>query len=327
MLGGMTDVLITIDTEYSHLLASRPRPASREENFARSITCETPDGPAGVGYKLDLFDRHGLKGVFFVDPMPALVWGVAAIEDVVGPIVARGHDVQLHLHTEWLSLAGSANPVGNRTGHNMKDFSFEDQCTLIDMARDLLVAAGAPPPIAFRAGNYGANDDTLRALAQLGFTHETSHPPGIENSSCEISLGPEDRRPLRHCGITEVPIGCIDDFGAGLRHAQITALSAWEMLAALRFARDNGVRNFTFVSHSFELMCRRRRRTNRLVRKRFEKLCAGIEAMEGVRTATYSNNPPEIAQRTEPRPVLPLSEVGSGLRVLEQVVANTVYGG
>lgn len=323
----MTDVFLTIDTEYSHALASRPRPASREENFARSITCETSDGPAGVGYQLDLFDRHGLKGVFFVDPMPALVWGAAAIEDVVRPIVERGHDVQLHLHTEWLSLAGSASPVGKRTGHNIKDFSFEDQCTLIDTARDLLVAAGAPRPVAFRAGNYGANDDTLRALAHLGFTHETSHPPGIEDSFCEISLGAEDRRPVRHCGIIEVPIGCIDDFGASLRHAQITALSAWEMLSALRFARYNDVRNFTFVSHSFELMCRQRRRTNRLVRKRFEKLCAGIAGMEGVRTATYSTNPPELVERVGPRPVLPLSEVRSGLRVLEQMVANTVYGG
>ena len=59
----------------------------------------TPDGEVGIEYQMDVFDRHGLKAVFFVDPMPALVWGVEAISDVVGPIVARGHDVQLHLHS------------------------------------------------------------------------------------------------------------------------------------------------------------------------------------------------------------------------------------
>jgi hypothetical protein len=117
---------------------------------------------------MDVFERHGIKAVFFVDPMPALVWGTAAIEDVVGPIVVRGHDVQLHIHTEWLELAGDANPLGMRTGMNIKDFGVEEQCVLLDYARGVLIAAGAPGPVAFRAGNYGANDDTLRALAQLG---------------------------------------------------------------------------------------------------------------------------------------------------------------
>jgi len=110
--------------------------------------------------------------------MPGLIWGTAAIEDVVGPIVRRGHDVQLHIHTEWLELTGSANPVG-RTGTNIADFNLDEQCNLLDRARSLLVAAGAPLPRAFRAGNYGANDDTLRALAILGLSHDSSHCPGL----------------------------------------------------------------------------------------------------------------------------------------------------
>ncbi len=322
----MTNVFITIDTEYSYALAARKRPASREENFARSISCETPDGPAGLTYKLDMFDRHGLKAVFFVDPMPALIYGVEAIADIVGPAVERGHDVQLHVHTEWLALAGAGNPLAGRTGHNIKDFAFEEQCTLLDRARDMLMAAGAPRPVALRAGNYGANDDTLRALAELGFTHDTSHCPGIADGHCAISLGPEDRHPVEHCGVVEVPVGCIGTFGKDLRHAQITALSAWEMLAALEFASEEKVRNFTFVSHSFELLCRKRRRINRLVRKRFEKLCAGIAALDGVRTATYAESAPGPLDLAEPRPVLPLSEVRSGLRVVEQAVVNAMYG-
>lgn len=121
--------------------------------------CRTADGDAGVFDQLDTFDPHGLKAVFFVDPMPALLWGTGAIADVVEPILERGHDVQLRLHTEWLALAGSANPLGSRTGQNLKDFPFEDQCALIDWARDALMDVGAPPPVVFRAGNFGANDD------------------------------------------------------------------------------------------------------------------------------------------------------------------------
>jgi hypothetical protein len=204
----MTALYITIDTEYSFGLARQMGGGGRAENFASAIIGTTPSGPRGVHYQMDQFDAHGIKAVFFVDPMPALVWGTAAIADVVGPITARGHDVQLHLHSEWLELAGSANPLGTCTGGNLREFGFEQQCTLIDYARGVLIAAGAPAPVAFRAGNYGANDDTLRALGELGIGYDTSHCPGIAASECRISLGAQDRRVQRHSGTIEVPIGC-----------------------------------------------------------------------------------------------------------------------
>ena len=322
----MTQLYFTIDTEYEPGFTAEKGSGSRRANFERSILGRTADGDVGVFYQLDTLDRHGLKGVVFVDPMPALLWGVEAIADVVGPIVSRGHDVQLHLHTEWLALAGAANPLKDRTGQNLKDFTFEEQCTLIEWARDRLVAAGAPKPIAFRAGNYGANDDTLRALAELGFTHETSHNPGFSGSPCDISLGPDDRRPTRHCGLTEVPIGCVEDIGSELRHAQLTALSLAELTAALEHARDHDIDDFTLVSHSFELVCRRRKRVNRIVKRRFDLLCEAIAAMEGVATATYSEAPPEPLRRPYPRPALPRSPVRAGVRIVEQVLANTFYG-
>lgn len=322
----MTQLYFTIDTEYESGFTARKGVDSRRENFERSILGRTAEGDAGIVYQLDTFDRHGLKAVFFIDPMPALLWGVEAIADMVEPIVSRGHDVQLHLHTEWLALAGAANPLGGRTGQNLRDFTFEDQCALLDWAKDTLVAAGAPKPIAFRAGNYGANDDTLRALAELGFTHETSHSPGFADAPCDISLGAYDRRPLRHCGITEVPIGCVEDVGGELRHAQLTALSLAELTAALRHARNHDISDFTLVSHSFELLCRRRKRINKIVKRRFDRLCEAIAAMERVATATYAEAPPEPHPRSSPRPALPKNPVRAGARMVEQAVANTLYG-
>lgn len=322
----MTQVYITIDTEYSAGMVVRQGTDCRRENFARAITCETSSGAVGVGYQLDRFDRHGLKAVFFVDPMPALVWGVEAIADVVGPIVARGHDVQLHLHTEWLAFAGEANPLGDRTGLNIKDFTFDEQCHLLDYARATLMAAGAPAPVAFRAGNYGANDDTLRALAEVGLAYDTSHCPGIARSACAIGLGPDDRLPVERCGVIEVPIGAIATRGGGLRHGQLTALSAGEILAALRHTRAQGGENFTLVSHSFELASRDRLRTNQIVKRRFEQVCAGLARMEGVMTATYADAPPALPRSQAARDVLPHSPWRTGLRLVEQAAANAFYG-
>ncbi|MFV0644496.1 MAG: polysaccharide deacetylase family protein [Sphingomonadaceae bacterium] len=327
MIKTMTSAYITIDTEYSSNMVERLGPGCRAENFSRSISCITADGPAGVNYQLQQFGAHGLKAVFFVDPMPALIWGVEAISDIIGPILDAGQDVQLHLHTEWLELAGPANPLGTMIGRNMADFPFEEQCRLIDYARSVLMAAGAPAPVAFRAGNYGANDDSLRALAELGIAYDTSHTPGIVGGDCAISLGPEDRRPIEHCGVIEVPTGCIQTFGQDLRHAQITAISAREMLDALAHARSADITSFTMVSHSFELMCRNRERLNKVVSRRFDRLCAGLAAMPDVLTRTYCDNPPPLpATDPEPRPVLPLEPLRSSARVAEQIVSNMLYG-
>lgn len=321
----MTRLFITIDTEYEPGFTAAHGPHSRRENFERSIACRTAEGSVGLGFQLDRFDRHGLKAVFFVDPMPALLWGVGAIADVVEPIVRRGHDVQLHLHTEWLALSGSANPLGTRTGANLKDFGFDEQCVLIDYAARTLAEAGAPPPVAFRAGNYGADDDTLRALAENGIAYDTSHGPGYAGSPCAITLGAGHREPLAHCGVVEVPIGCIGGV-RGLRHAQITALSSAELLSALKHARDHAIGDFTIVSHSFELLSRDRSRINRIVKNRFEQLCKGIGAMPGVATATYAEDPPAIPIAPGARPTLAANFARSARRMAEQAVVNALYG-
>ncbi|WP_086619100.1 polysaccharide deacetylase family protein [Erythrobacter tepidarius] len=323
----MTRVFITIDTEYSSGLYTGPGAADRADNFARSISCDTPQGPAGVSHKLHLLRETGQKAVFFVDPMPALVWGVAAIADIVEPILAAGQDVQLHCHTEWLALAGSASPLASgRTGHNLADFPFEEQCAILDYARTTLMAAGAPAPVAFRAGNYGANDDTLRALAALGITHDTSHCPALPGGACRISLGPEARDPVAHMGVIEVPVGSIGALRGRQRHAQITALTLDEMLAAIRHARQAGRETFTLVSHSFELINRRKLAVNHIVRRRFTNLLKAITTMPGVSTGTYAENPPQPSATLQSSPLLPAKALRTGWRIAEQFASNTLYG-
>ncbi|MFC4293259.1 hypothetical protein ACFOWX_12610 [Sphingorhabdus arenilitoris] len=325
----MTRIYITVDTEYSSDHFAKNGASGRAENFDQSIRGLTPDGEAGIFHQMDILDRHGLKAVFFVDPMPALVWGTEAVTDIVAPILSRGHDVQLHIHCEWLQFAGKANPLGNRTGNNMKDFSEADQFTLIGYGIEQLMAAGAPRPIAFRAGNYGANDDTLRALARQGVAYESSHCPGIAHSDCAISLGPDQLLPLAYLGVTEVPIGSIAAAGGKQRHAQVTALSAREICETVRHARDIGRESFTFVSHSFELLSRDRKRINRIIDQRFERACAYFAGLPGVDTATFSDNPPRI--ETSPRPsatamLLPHDFARTARRMGEQALSNTLYG-
>lgn len=320
----MTAVYITIDTEYSAGLALSLGVHAREEIFDRSIICRTADGDVGIVHQMDVMDAHGIKGVFFVDPMPALVWGIEAIAAVVEPILERGHEVQLHLHPEWLEFAGERNPLGHRTGANLHEFTEDEQVELIALARDFLVAAGAPLPTAFRAGNYGADDATLRALRRLGILYDSSHVPGIANSDCRISLSPEDRRVVRHQGVLEVPIGSIPSLG-GQRHAQITALSYWELAAALKFCAAANIASFNIVSHSFELMSRDRRRPNRVLSHRFAGFCRTLAELHGVESATFTSRPPRLGEATGAA-AMPSNPIRSVARMAEQAVVNGLYG-
>lgn len=322
----MTRVYITIDTEYSSGFCTGRSRAERAENYARCIACLTPEGPAGITHKLELLQRHGQKAVFFVDPMPALVWGIGAIEDIVAPIIEAGQDVELHCHTEWLGIAGADKLLASgRIGQNIADFPLDDQLEILTYARDVLIAAGAPPPVAFRAGNYGANDDTLRALTELGLTYDTSHTPALPDA-CRISLGPEVRDPIEHLGLIEVPVGTIGTLGGGQRHAQITALTLAEMTAAVRHARDEGREAFVLVSHSFELINRRRLAVNRVVRRRFTGLVRDLAAMRGVTTATFRDDPPPLGCALSPSQPVPATALRTGMRLAEQFVSNTLYG-
>lgn len=323
----MLPVLITIDTEYSSGLYKRGM-HDRAANFAATIACAGSRSEAGIFHQMRVFAEHGLKAVFFVDPLPALVWGQGAVDDVVGPIVAAGHEVQLHLHTEWLEFAPDSSlfgPLGERTGQHIKDFSRAEQAVLIDYGIARLVAAGAPRPTAFRAGNYGANDDTLRALADCGIAWDSSFAPGFPNSDCAIPLAAGACAPVLRHGVAELPAAAIAGPRGGWRHGQITALSLAELQAATRHAAAADWPALVLVSHSFELFDRARGRPNVVVKRRFEAFCQWLGASDFARTAGFA----DLAQpQPQPRdlPLLPHAARRTAARMAEQFVANRLYG-
>ncbi len=318
----MTRALITIDTELS---ASRQQAGmTATDNLGLSLTGATSAGDFGIGWQMDRMEVCGIKGVFFVDPLPGLIHGPDLVAQMIEPILSRGHEVQVHIHTEWLDWAKDS-PVEGRTGRNIGDFSMEDQVALIGWARDALVTAGAPRPNAFRAGNYGANDDTLRALARLGMTWDSSYNADYAGKPCRITLSPETVDPVALAGVIEAPVAGIWDRPGHFRPAQVCALSASEMVQGLIHAADDGAHSFIAVSHSFEMLSRDRMRPNRLVMKRFEALCHAIAADARVTPSSFADLPLPAKGTSPIRPRLAPNRIRTAWRMAQQAFATLAY--
>jgi peptidoglycan/xylan/chitin deacetylase (PgdA/CDA1 family) len=290
-----TRVLLTIDTElvWRHHAAG----LGWEENFARSYEA------AGVGipYQLRLLNEFGLKACFFVDPMPALAFGLEPVRRMVEPILAAGQEVQLHLHPFWADLE-QAEQRGRTP--ELASFGFEEQLELLGRARELLVAAGAPPPIAFRAGSYAANADTLRALALLGLRYDSSHNGGYHPWPSALPLPPRRVAPSPTAqGVVEIPVSQIAEGKGKLRHLQICAVSFSELRSALGDAERREHPLVTIVGHSFELATRDGLRANGVLRRRFERLCRFLAAHRSTLPTTWFSELDDVSLASTAEPM------------------------
>ena len=310
-----THVFLTIDTElmWRHHAAG----LGSQAIVSRSLD---PAG-VGVGFQLELLARHGLKATFFVDPMPALVHGLAHVEAVVAAILAAGQEVQLHLHPNW--TAARADDRGAHARFELIEYTAHEQRALIAGARDLLVAAGAPLPVAFRAGSYAANDDTLAALAALGFVYDSSHNGAHHPWPSAIALPVRQIAPVAHRGVIEVPVTVIEDLRGALRHVQLCALSAAEMRDALDHAARESHAAMTIVSHGFELASRSGTRANGIHVRRFESLCAMLGCRRDTLVTTHFADRPHLALDRRDRTLGP-SALRTRWRQAEQLWSNMV---
>ena len=189
-------------------------------------------------------------------------------------------------------------------------------------ARDLLVAAGAPAPIAFRAGSYAANDDTLTALASLGFLYDSSHNGAEAPDMSRITLSPRQIAPIDR-GVVEVPVTVIEDSPGRLRTFQLCALSAGESYDALEHAAVSGHAAVTIVSHGFELANRSGTRANTVHVRRFRTLCAILAEMRDVLPTTHFADRPDLPLDRPDQPLGP-DRLRKGWRQAEQLWSNWV---
>lgn len=161
----MKKILLTCDTEIGD------RGIGLENAFSILVNGDFGSRSVGINLMEDIADSYSAKITHFVDVYQPLYQN--EICRLCEKIKRRGHEIGLHTH-----------PVSKYGKNYMYEYSFDEQCEIISFGRRLIEDVIGEKPIVHRAGSYGANNDTLRALHSNGIYIDSSLYYG--NSRCRI---------------------------------------------------------------------------------------------------------------------------------------------
>jgi hypothetical protein len=182
------------------------------------------------------------------------------------------------LHTEWVDEARQPLlPDITEKRQYLRMFSLDEQKVLIAHGLKLLKRAGVTDINAFRAGSFGFNIDTLRALAWNRIAFDSSYNATLFGQDSGVRPGITVVEPLECEGVHEYPMTVFRDGTGALRHAQLTACSYKEIELLLWQALEERRNAFVILSHNFELLNQAKDKPDDIVVRRFRKLCAFLE--------------------------------------------------
>ena len=287
--------------------------------FDRYVYGRTSQGLFGLPFQLELLTDHGLRGVFFVEPLFSARFGPQPLAEIAGLISQAGQEVQLHMHTEWVDEARApllSNVLGKR--QFLRQFPLQEQTQLISIGKKMLAGAGVQELNAFRAGSFGFNRDTLAALSANDIAVDSSYNCTLFGLDSGVLPGTPVVEPVVCDGITEYPMTVFNDGTKRLRHAQLTACSHAEMEGLLWRALQDRRQAFVILFHNFELLNLRKDAPDPIVVKRFRQLCAFLDrnrdsfrvrGFKGLQPLTVDKQPAALSS--------PLWK--TGIRTLEQI--------
>ncbi|WP_437769611.1 hypothetical protein WMF27_07440 [Sorangium sp. So ce281] len=286
MADGRTRVYITVDVECAEerILGDTKSPAMGYDLriWGRFVNQREP---LGIELIMRELEAYGQRGTFFVEAIGSYSFGMDGLTSVCQALHSRGHDVQLHVHpvqrrADWHTRGEP------RVSDDIADYPVEEQTRLLLEGRDLLVRAGVPASelLGYRAGNFGASNDTWRAMKRAGLVLSSNYNPCYFSKNCKMQY-PGARLGLFETpepGVYELPVTNFIEPTKRFRHLQITAVTLDEIKHCLLRYRALGVKEVTLVTHSFEFYFldsaeARRGFPNRLNVERLRGLCRFLD--------------------------------------------------
>ncbi len=203
----MKNVLLTIDTE-------GPRGS---DPVLYQIWGKVGDNYYGIPKIIEMCDKHNATGLFFVDFAEVYDYGYDKIKEVVDYILNKGHDVGVHIHPHHL-------PNENR--HFLWEYSYEEQYNIIEKCTEIYERIVGKKPLSFRAGKYGANNDTLEILSKLGYKYDFSE--FYSQKWCGIEPHFSYALPQKYLDLVEIPVTVFQSLSLGNIYSRYDKLEVTE---------------------------------------------------------------------------------------------------
>lgn len=182
---------------------------AKQHHVDTLIYGKAKDGEYGIGYMMDVADKHNIKMTFFVDFAECELYG-DEILDVGKYILSRGHDMQVHCHCDLLhEIVGK--PAWTSVEENYYNWYKNDRDSkkIIDYVTDKYIQCSNKLPIAYRGGEYRFGISILKILKEKGYIVDSSYnylrPESLpinkqfkyENDLIEFPLGIlADKKPI-----------------------------------------------------------------------------------------------------------------------------------
>ncbi len=182
-------VFITFDVECS-MGGAWQDPALRPVPPARAVWGDYDGRQLGLPLIVDILAQHGLAATFFVEAFMEDQGYPGTTDPICTYLLDRGQDVQLHIHPNHkhygLKQRGQPFPFTDQ----MADLEPEAQRALLAEGAERVERWTGRRPAAFRAGNMGASEETLRQLAALGIPIDSSYTFPYAGGQCRF--GPQE---------------------------------------------------------------------------------------------------------------------------------------
>lgn len=151
----------------------------------------------GVPFIVDRLNGHGMRGTFFISPYCPQDQ-MSTFRQNMRFLVESGHDIQFHCHPDVCDVKRP----------NLTSYSMDERRELYKAGIEQIVRMGAPRPVAFRAGCYAIDIETLRMLPSIGISIDSSIFPNDPRSTVPLPLKDANRF-TKIGGVYELPITLI----------------------------------------------------------------------------------------------------------------------
>ncbi len=242
----MLTIIPTIDVEAIRSL-------TRLGDFDKLILGNIGNEYFGVPRILEVFSEYNITGSFFVDFAEIGHTDNQFIE-LNNLILSQDSDIQLHIHPQF--CADKSRPL-------LRQYSLEEQTSIFKCAIDNMKLTTDSYPKAFRAGGYGADNNTLLVMKQYGINLDSSFFPNHIN--CGIS-GRSVNSITHDGGITEFPVTVFENRigytlgskvlhkGSLLKKLDIDSCSIEELTKAIDVLAESGLQYVCLFLHSYSLI-------------------------------------------------------------------------